>query len=246
MAEPVGYLLGVGNRPIPLVPGTVISIGRAPDNTAVLDDILVSRHHATIECGADGEVAIRDMGSSNGTFVNGERVSGRKIVSGNDLIRLGGRMITFITAEDGLKPKALQKRQRRKLTEHDTAIGISATKQTEAVEDASLSGNLRDQPLPQILQYLSSNSSTGELTILAREGRGLIAFNRGSIHYAEYCDRKGELAIYLLAEEHSGTFMFRDRKEPPLMAPNVFEPVVKIIFECCRRMDETKASKENA
>ncbi|MCX7805053.1 MAG: FHA domain-containing protein [Planctomycetota bacterium] len=246
MAEPVGYLLGAGNRPIPLVPGAVISIGRAPDNTAVFDDILVSRHHATIECGANGEVTIRDLGSSNGTFVNGERVADRKVVRGNDLIRLGGRMITFITAEDGIKPKAMQKRQRRKLTEHDTAVGISPTKQTAPVEDASLSGNLHDQPLPQILQYLSSNSSTGELAVLSRGGRGLIAFNRGSIYYAEYSDHKGELAIYLLAEEHAGTFMFRDRKEPPLLAPNVFEPVVKVIFECCRRMDETRAGKGDA
>ena len=241
MGNTVGYILGAGNRPIPLVPGSVISLGRAPDNTAVFDDILVSRHHATIECSPGGEVAIRDLGSSNGTFVNDERVSDRKVLRGNDLIRVGGRMLTFVTAEAGVEPKAMQRRQRRKIVEHDTAVGIRPTKHHEPVEDASLSGNLHDQPLPQILQYLSANASTGDLSILSRSGRGLIAFNMGSIYYAEYSEHFGETAIYMMAEEQIGTFMFRDRKEPSLLAPNVFEPVVKIIFECCRRMDEMKA-----
>lgn len=55
----------------------VVSIGRAPDNTIVVPDLLVSRHHAELvpdaSAGAGGYL-VRDLGSANGTFVDGAPV----------------------------------------------------------------------------------------------------------------------------------------------------------------------------
>ena len=66
----------------------VISIGRALDNDVRLTSTMVSRHHARIE--AQGEEAwIIDLGSANGTLVNGERID-RRLLAPADEIALGG------------------------------------------------------------------------------------------------------------------------------------------------------------
>ena len=53
---------------------TLLSIGRDPSNDLVLPDALVSRRHAVIECRAN-QYVIRDCNSSNGSLVNGDRVT---------------------------------------------------------------------------------------------------------------------------------------------------------------------------
>jgi ABC transport system ATP-binding/permease protein len=52
-----------------------LRIGRAPDNDLVLDDLLVSRYHAELRKKPDGGYEITDLGSQNGTFVNGRRIT---------------------------------------------------------------------------------------------------------------------------------------------------------------------------
>ena len=59
--------------PIEMVP---FVIGREPDCDLVLEDARVSRHHAQIEVLDDGRVILRDLGSSNGTFVGEQRIDG--------------------------------------------------------------------------------------------------------------------------------------------------------------------------
>ena len=53
--------------------GAVLVVGRAPTSDIPVIDPTISRRHAEIEC-RDGAVTVRDLGSSNGTFVNGARV----------------------------------------------------------------------------------------------------------------------------------------------------------------------------
>ena len=66
----------------------VVSIGRAVDNDVRLTSGLVSRHHCRIESGPDG-VWVVDLGSANGTFVNGQRVSGPTVLSPGDAVQFG-------------------------------------------------------------------------------------------------------------------------------------------------------------
>ena len=73
-----------------------LRIGRAPDNDLVLDDLLVSRHHAELRKRADGGYEIADLGSQNGTFVNGRRIATQPLTDsdtvgiGHSLFRLSG------------------------------------------------------------------------------------------------------------------------------------------------------------
>jgi len=81
-----GALSAPGRPPILLVPGK-LTIGRGAGNDLVVDSMLVSRQHAHLECAA-GRCTVEDLGSANGTFVNGRRVS-RASLSPGDRLRLG-------------------------------------------------------------------------------------------------------------------------------------------------------------
>ena len=58
------------------------SVGRNTDSVVFLDDITVSRRHATFERRPGGEWFVRDAGSLNGTYVNGEQVDETKLAHG--------------------------------------------------------------------------------------------------------------------------------------------------------------------
>jgi hypothetical protein len=73
------------------------SIGRDPDNDAVLHDREVSRHHAEIRQMAGG-YAITDLNSTNGTFVNDARVHESQPLHPGDKVRLG---TTVLSCEEG-------------------------------------------------------------------------------------------------------------------------------------------------
>ena len=77
-------------------PGPVpLTFGRADDNTAVLSsDEYASGHHARIESARDG-VWLVDLGSTNGTWANGERVDGRYRLHDGDLLSIGGTELRF-------------------------------------------------------------------------------------------------------------------------------------------------------
>ena len=65
-----------------------LSIGRGPDNDVVIPDPEISRHHALMWCSDDG-VFMRDLGSANGSFVEGERIHDTVSVPFGAAIRLG-------------------------------------------------------------------------------------------------------------------------------------------------------------
>jgi ABC-type multidrug transport system ATPase subunit/pSer/pThr/pTyr-binding forkhead associated (FHA) protein/ABC-type multidrug transport system permease subunit len=68
-------------------PGRPVTVGRSPGNTVALRDPSVSRHHVRLE--ADGEaVAVTDLDSLNGTYLNGEPVDRARMVPG-DRLRVG-------------------------------------------------------------------------------------------------------------------------------------------------------------
>src|SRR5438128_301483 len=75
------------------LPSQMVSIGRAPDNDVVVGDPATSGHHGRIEVRA-GSFWISDLGSTNGTLVNGEPVI-EKQLSDNDAIAIGQSTLRF-------------------------------------------------------------------------------------------------------------------------------------------------------
>ena len=76
-----------GNRSLPVAEGETI-LGRALDATIRFDVPGVSRRHARISV-EGANVVVEDLGSQNGTYVRGERISGRAALADGDELRLG-------------------------------------------------------------------------------------------------------------------------------------------------------------
>jgi len=66
-----------------------ITIGRAPDSTIVLDDDYVSHRHARLAPDAQGRWLVDDVGSTNGTYLDRQRVTGPVLVGTGVAIRIG-------------------------------------------------------------------------------------------------------------------------------------------------------------
>ena len=80
-----------------LLEGGSTAVGRGTDSAVFLDDITVSRVHAVLERRDDGSWFVRDVGSLNGTYVNGEQVDETKLASGDE-VQIGKFKLTFFAA----------------------------------------------------------------------------------------------------------------------------------------------------
>ena len=81
-----------------LLDGSTVSIGRASECTIPIKDRYLSRHHAEIIV-LDGAWHLKDLGSANGTYLNGSRVERDTPLHTGDRIRLGDTEIVFIASE---------------------------------------------------------------------------------------------------------------------------------------------------
>jgi Nif-specific regulatory protein len=105
---PTGFL--VARRPdgfgdiTPLLPGNRYTLGRAPSSKVVVRDDLASREHAEVFPDA-GAWLVRDLGSLNGTHVNGEAVKGERSLRPLDELRVGRTRLVYVD-EMGQLPEA--------------------------------------------------------------------------------------------------------------------------------------------
>ena len=68
-----------------LLPDSLKSIGRANGADFILDEALVSRLHCRVQVNVSGDLDVTDLGSTNGTFVNGTRITTARLVPGDRL-----------------------------------------------------------------------------------------------------------------------------------------------------------------
>ncbi|MGW3359011.1 FHA domain-containing protein [Streptomyces bungoensis] len=89
-AVPVPELTGTFRRPSSVhpLPARTVLIGRAPESDLVVDDLTVSRRHAELRARAGGGHEIADLGSHNGTYLNGRPVTLAPVGPG-DIIGIG-------------------------------------------------------------------------------------------------------------------------------------------------------------
>ena len=96
MSKPVVELLDRQTGDTYTAEGASITIGRAPGNTIVIKDSTISRKHAKIFF-KNNAWYIKDLKSTNGTYVNGKRVQGEVKIYEHDVISLGNRVLIPIT-----------------------------------------------------------------------------------------------------------------------------------------------------
>lgn len=124
-ALPQAYLIVNGQTYVPLN-RTVINIGRRRDNTIVLDDPRVSRHHCQIRY-RFGAYVLYDLGSRAGTYVNNQRVS-EVVLQPGDVIALAGERLVYTVDEQTTSEYAPRR---------DTELSPSPAAPREAPEDLS-------------------------------------------------------------------------------------------------------------
>ncbi len=86
--------LDVGDKEFPLV-GKTFSLGRAKDNNVVFTSAKVSRRHALVHAQGGSEFSLVDLGSSNGTHLNGRRVIQPVALQHGDVIQIGEQSLVF-------------------------------------------------------------------------------------------------------------------------------------------------------
>jgi pSer/pThr/pTyr-binding forkhead associated (FHA) protein len=109
-------------------------VGRSQEAEVQINEQAISHEHARLEQTEQG-IVLRDLGSTNGTYVNGELVEDAVVLSGGDSIRMGSTTFTFVTRE-GVSPKgtvrlqALDPRQIERRREPESAHVVPASQQT--------------------------------------------------------------------------------------------------------------------
>ena len=81
------------------------SVGRHPDSDIFLDDVTVSRRHASLSRVEGNNIMVKDLGSLNGSYVNGERVDERTLATGDELQI--GRFKLLYVGDGGAAPGAV-------------------------------------------------------------------------------------------------------------------------------------------
>ena len=75
------------------VQGGPVLIGRSADCQIILDDDYVSTRHARVQASEDGTFYVEDLGSTNGTYVNGQRITAPTTLTMADTLRIGKTML---------------------------------------------------------------------------------------------------------------------------------------------------------
>ena len=143
----------------PLEDNREIIVGRSSDLDMVLVEEMVSRRHARIQL-VGGSVNIDDLGSTNGTFVNGERVTHAELQEG-DRVLIGSNILKVVST-DGQSPPSEAMEQQAQMNRAQRTTG----------GDARMSGNLEEIPLPDLLQLFGSSRKTGTLVVTSQERVG--------------------------------------------------------------------------
>ena len=156
----------------PLEDEREIIVGRSSDLDMVLVEEMVSRRHARVQL-TGGSVRIDDLGSTNGTFVNGERVTHAELQEG-DRVLIGSNILKVVAIDGSAPEMALEPGQM-----HQRGGGRPST------SDARMSGNLEEIPLPDLLQLFGSSRKTGTLVVTSQGKVGRIHLREGVIHYVE-------------------------------------------------------------
>jgi len=213
--------------PLQLRVGETATIGRSRSCDLSLRSPDASRRHAEIAHGPDGWV-VRDLDSTNGTFVNGERIVLHLLQPG-DRIEIGSDVITF--CEIGVALDRVDA----------SATGEAQTMMVERpVLGESFQGSLAEIPTFAVLQILELGRKTGCLLIESDDGPGRIWLYEGTPTHAETKLQRGFDAAVSVVHAARGRFRF----EPGARAQErtIEASVTELLLEATRLLDEGVAA----
>jgi hypothetical protein len=208
--------------------GSVI-VGRSRTCDLALPGADASRRHAEI-LGTSKGFRLRDLGSTNGTFVNGERVEDVELRPG-DRIQIGDSTITFCRVEADVDGGSEAHEAKTVIFERPVPTEDDAPERGEAFH-----GVLAEIPPYAVLQILEMGRKTGLLEIDAEAGPGRLWLRDGAPIHAETKDQLGFDAAMPLVAATSGRFAFTPEFDSP--DPTIDASITELLLESSRLIDE--------
>ena len=213
----------------PLYPDREILVGRSSDLDMVLVEDMVSRKHAKISVATD-QIFIQDLGSTNGSFVNGEKIRRARLKEG-DRILIGTSIIKVVAVDsDGITENADEAKRRM--------AAVSAERRSS--QGRTMTGTIDEVPLPDLLQLFATSKKTGVLTVRREDHTGRIYLRQGKVYFASIDDNQDISplkAIYRILTWNSGAFDFGTAEEKEY-AEELDEPLEMLLMEGMRQIDE--------
>ncbi len=222
----------------PLVKGREIVIGRSSELDMVLIEDMVSRRHASIGLNGD-EISIADVGSTNGTFVNGEKIKKARLKEG-DRILIGTSIIKLVSVDPASQVSEAEAKNQLEKRGQQSSMKTTSTSR-------AMSGSIEEIPLPDLLQLLSTSKRTGVLSLRGPTGNGQIFLRKGQIYYAtvdDSYDMNPRKAAYRLLTWDRGTFEL-DSAEEKTFLDEVKDSTEGLLMEGMRLLDEFKRVEDD-
>lgn len=213
----------------PLYPDREILVGRSSDLDMVLVEDMVSRKHAKISVSGD-QIFIQDLGSTNGSFVNGEKIRRARLKEG-DRILIGTSIIKVVSV-DAVGGAENADEAKRKMAQ------VSAERRTSQVR--TMTGTIDEVPLPDLLQLFATSKKTGVLTVRREDAIGRIYLRDGKVYFSSINDNQdiGPIkAIYRILTWETGQFDFGSAEEKEYV-DEIEEPLEMLLMEGMRQIDE--------
>jgi len=213
----------------PLAGCSEVIVGRTSDLDLVLIEDMVSRRHARLDC-SSSPIVIEDLGSTNGTFVNGERIT-RTTLKEGDRILIGTSILKLIATD--ASASVMRRRE-------------EAMSGPRSVQTRSMTGSIEEIPLPDLLQLFGSSKKTGVLAVHAGDDVGKIFLKKGVIVFASIND-DGEVSplksAYRILSWIEGNFELLPQEIADLDdALNL--TVQEFLMEGLRQIDELNAIRD--
>ena len=216
----------------PLADNGELVIGRSSELDMVLIEDMVSRKHAKITL-QPGNITISDLGSTNGTFVNGEKVKRSRLKEG-DRVLIGTSILKLVAVARTATPiDAKQAQQNLERT--------AAEKEKRSGGRTAVQGRLEEVPLVDLLQLLSTSKKTGAIVIKGYRG-GRVHLRIGKVVTA-IIDADPTLAakkaLYRMVGWTQGGFEFVPQEgELPPFPSEITEGTEQLVMEAMHQSDE--------
>jgi hypothetical protein len=219
----------------PIYPDKPIVVGRSSDLDMVLVEDMVSRKHARIAMGGEG-IMIEDLGSTNGTFVNGEKVKKAKLKEG-DRVLIGTSILKVVAADQAAVAAGNDAKANLE--------NVAAARRTSQVR--TMSGSLQEVPLPDLLQLFGTSKKSGVLVLRTDEQEvGKIFLRKGNIYFATIND-SDEVppmkACFRMLTWEAGSFDL-DPPDDRQFPDEVDLTVAEVLMEGMRQLDELNRMKD--
>jgi pSer/pThr/pTyr-binding forkhead associated (FHA) protein len=213
----------------PLRSDKEVVIGRSSDLDMVLVEDMVSRKHAKISL-AQGKVTLQDLGSTNGTFVNGEKIKRTQLKAG-DRILIGTSILKLVAGMSSRTRDMDAKQINEQLEE------VAASQPTSGV----MSGRIEEVPVPDLLQLFGTSKKNGVLSI-SGDQEGRIHLRQGRVVFAviEGASRLGaRKAFFRIIAWQTGRFVLEQASEQKL-PEELSGSTEALLMEGLRQLDELR------